>query len=88
MEDALTQEGTKKLRALCRDNLIGCYPTVVAIDINGNRDILDVIECLRRVIQPTGDDILMNVNWELPRLIIIKSRFLFRAMKEQGVSAS
>jgi hypothetical protein len=82
VEDALTPEGTKKLRTLCREHLIRSYPTVVAIDINGNREIAHVIECLCQVIRPNGDDVEMNINWEIPRLIIIKSRFLFHAMKE------
>jgi len=87
MEDALTPDGTRKLRTLCRD-ILGRHPTVVAIDINGNRDIVDVIECLSQVIRPKGDDVVMNFNWELPRLIIVKSRFLYKAMKEQHLDGT
>ncbi len=52
----------------CKDKLI------VAIDINGNRELEAVVQCLKRVL-----DI-----WE-PRLVIVKSRSLFRLMIEQGI---
>jgi hypothetical protein len=84
--DALTVEGTKQLRSLCKNHLIGSYPTVVAIDINGNRDVSDVINCVNQVVQPSGDDVILGSDWKLPRLIIVKSRYLFQAMKADEVS--
>lgn len=77
LEDALTDEGTAKLRTFCKDNLIGGHPSVVAIDINGNREIADVIHCIKQIMNP-GPDVTVGKDWELPRIIIVKSRYLYR----------
>lgn len=74
VEDALTEKGTAQLRALCKKKLIGGYPNVVAIDINGNRLLPAVIECVENVMNPGEDE--LGLDWELPRLIIVKSRML------------
>lgn len=81
-EDALTDEGTAKMRALCKQKLVGGYPNVVAIDINGNRLLDHVVECVERVMNP-GDDVVLGRDWDLPRLIIVKSRFLHEEVKRQ-----
>lgn len=76
LEDALTEEGTKQLRTKCQDVLYGGYPTVVAIDINGNREIPAVLQCLEHLMNPIDPP----EGWMLPRLIIVKSRLLHHAM--------
>lgn len=83
LQDALTENGSIKLRALCKDKLVGGYPTVVAIDINGNREIPAVLKCIDNIMNPgnDGDD-----NWELPRLIIVKSRLLYVELKKMRES--
>ena len=83
IEDALSDEGTAKMRALCKQKLIGGYPNVVAIDINGNRLLDHVLECVSRVMNPAGDDVVIGEDWDLPRLIIVKSRFLHEEVKRQ-----
>ena len=75
IEDALTEKGTAQLRGLCKQKLIGGHPKVVSIDINGNRALPAVIECVHNVMNP-GDDVEIGMDWELPRLIIVKSRML------------
>ena len=82
IEDALSDEGTAKMRALCKQKLVGGHPNVVAIDINGNRLLDHVVECVERVMNP-GTDVVMGENWDLPRLIIVKSRFLYEEVKRQ-----
>ena len=76
VEDALTEEGTAKLRALCGERLIGGFPSVVAVDINGDRPLPAVLQCLENIMNP-GNDVVVGGGWELPRLIIVKSRTLF-----------
>ena len=82
IEDALSDEGTAKMRALCKQKLVGGHPNVVAIDINGNRLLDHVVECVKRVMNP-GDDVAIGRDWDLPRLIIVKSRFLHEEVKRQ-----
>ena len=82
VEDALSDEGTAKMRALCKQKLIGGYPNVVAIDINGNRLLDHVLECVKRLMNP-GDDVELGKDWDLPRLIIVKSRFLHEEVKRR-----
>ena len=82
VEDALSDEGTAKMRALCKQKLVGGHPNVVAIDINGNRLLDHVVECVERVMNP-GNDVVIGENWDLPRLIIVKSRFLHEEVKRQ-----
>jgi hypothetical protein len=75
--DALLPGGMSHVRGLCERRLAGGAPTVVCIDINGNREIDDVLGCLGAV---------MNEPWSnLPRMIIVKSRFLYwEMMKKDG----
>ena len=82
IEDALSDEGTAKMRALCKQKLIGGYPNVVAVDINGNRLLDHVLECIKRLMNP-GDDVVLGKDWDLPRLIIVKSRFLHEEVKRR-----
>jgi hypothetical protein len=86
VEDALTDEGTVRLRSLCKNKLICGYPCVVAIDINGNREIPAVLQCIRYVMNPGKDG---DLSWKLPQLIIVKSRLLYHELKrQQGKEAS
>jgi hypothetical protein len=62
---------------LCEDELLIKSHLVVAIDINGNREIEAVVECLKRV-----------MNWWSPKLIIVKSRSLYKYMQEKGIGDS
>ncbi len=62
------------IRALCEQSLVGEAPSVVAIDVNGNREIDGVLQCLQSVI---------NQDWKQhPRLIIVKSRYLYWQLKK------
>lgn len=47
---------------------------VVGIDINGNREIEAVRECLKRVL-----------NWWNPRLVIVKSRSLYQVLVQNKI---
>ena len=82
LEDALSDEGTAKIRKSCHETLINMCPSVVAIDINGNREISGVLECLEKVMKP-GSDVVLGENWELPRIIVVKSRYLYHHIKLQ-----
>lgn len=82
VEDALSDEGTAKMRALCKQKLIGGYPNVIAIDINGNRLLDHVLECIKRLMNP-DEDVVLGKDWDLPRLIIVKSRFLHEEVKRR-----
>ena len=66
VEDALSDEGTTKMRALCKQKLIGGYPNVVAIDINGNRLLGHVLECIKQIMNP-GEEVVLGEDWDLPR---------------------
>lgn len=60
------------------NDIVGTAPSVMCIDINGNREIDGVLECLRMV---------MNEPWSsMPRMIIVKSRFLYWEMKKMEES--
>eukprot|EP00956_Cyclotella_meneghiniana_P034255 scaffold102865_cov64-Cyclotella_meneghiniana.AAC.1 len=62
------------LNKFCQQSLKGGAPSVIAIDINGNRDVDGVLECLQ---------IVMSENWvRQPRLIVVKSRFLYWDMRK------
>lgn len=82
MEDALTDDGTVKLRSLCNEKLVGGHPSVVAVDINGNREIPAVLQCVENIMNP-GNDVVLGEDWRLPRLIIVKSRLLYAEIKKQ-----
>lgn len=86
MQDGLTTKGVAELRRFCRDNLVLGYPTVVAIDINGNREIPAVVRCVENVMtadEPSGD----AKPWELPRLILVKSRHLHEAIRTNTIGS-
>lgn len=53
---------------------LGGPPCVVAMDINGNRELPAVLKCLHRV---------LNSGKEPPRLVIVKSRFLHAKLLEE-----
>lgn len=73
----LNPDDIASLNTFCQQTLEGGAPSVIAIDINGNRDVDGVLECLQ---------VVMNEKWtEQPRLIVVKSRFLYwdlRKLKE------
>lgn len=74
LQDAL--EDACGLRQYCHETLLHGYPTVVAIDINGNREIPAVVQCIENIMNPVDPP----EGWELPRLIIVKARRLHHAM--------
>lgn len=57
---------------LCQKKL-GCQPSVVAVDINGNRELPAVLKCV---------DSILNSRLDPPRLVIVKSRFLYARLLE------
>ena len=106
LEDALELEGVKQYRRLCRSELQNTFPAVIAIDINGNREVPAVLQCLQLVMETHEDldesedvnvevevevdetekkGVTTKLGWELPRLILVKSRLLHRAFQEQRI---
>lgn len=76
--DALDPAEMTNIRALCERSLVGQAPSVIAIDVNGNREIDGVLKCLKSVI---------NQDWkQQPRLIIVKSRYLYWQLKKEDDS--
>lgn len=64
------------IRTFCERSLVGSAPSIICIDVNGNREISGVLECLKMV---------MNESWKRqPRMIIVKSRFLYWELKKMG----
>ena len=62
------------IRTLCEQTLVGGAPSIISIDVNGNREIDGVLQCLQSV---------MNETWvRQPRLIIVKSRFLYWDLRD------
>ena len=82
LEDALTKDGTARLRSLCKEKLRNTYPSVVAVDINGNRELPAVLQCVENIMNP-GEDVVVGTDWQLPRLVIVKSRLLYWEIKKQ-----
>ncbi len=75
--DVLVPGVMSQVRELCERRLVNKSPSVICIDINGNRDIDGVLECLK---------VVMNEHWsKMPRMIVVKSRFLYWEMKKGGV---
>ncbi len=75
--DVLLPNEMSRVREHCELHLANKSPSVICVDINGNRDIDGVLECLRAI---------MHEPWSrMPRLIIVKSRFLYWEMKKGGV---
>lgn len=71
--DVLVPHEMSSVRILCEQYLVGSAPSILCIDINGNREIEGVLACLTMV---------LNEPWvRFPRLIIVKSRFLYWEMK-------
>ena len=56
-------------KELCRNKLQHGYPSVVAVDINGNREIPAVLQCVDHIMNPP-------TLWTMPRIILVKSRLL------------
>lgn len=74
LRNILKPDDMASLNKFCQQSLKGGAPSVIAIDINGNRDVDGVLECLQ---------IVMNENWvRQPRLIVVKSRFLYWDMRK------
>jgi hypothetical protein len=72
--DVLTEGDDVLLNILDRYGMNDASKLIVGIDINGNRELEAVIQCLQRIL-----DI-----WQ-PRLVIVKSRSLFNVMLEQRI---
>ena len=73
--DVLVPNEMSSVRISCEQCLNGLAPSILCIDINGNREIEGVLACLTMV---------MNEPWvRMPRIIIVKSRFLYWEMKRQ-----
>ncbi|KAL7529576.1 hypothetical protein ACHAXR_003035, partial [Thalassiosira sp. AJA248-18] len=71
--NVLIPDEMSSIRTLCEQSLTHSAPSVICIDINGNREIDGVLECLTMV---------MNEKWKKqPRMIIVKSRFLYWELK-------
>jgi hypothetical protein len=84
VQDALTTQGITDLRHLCQEHLLHGHPTVVAIDINGNRELPAVLQCIRNVMTlPPNTTATTNENWKLPRLILVKSQMLYAELKRE-----
>ena len=74
--DVLVPNEMSSIRTLCEQCLVGSAPSILCIDINGNREIEGVLACL---------SVVMNESWvRMPRMIIVKSRFLYWDMKRKG----
>jgi len=76
IQDALSYP--KELEQLCFQHLKYGRPTVVAIDINGSRELPAVLQCIKVVIDLFCDDSAPDT-W--PRLLIVKSRALYSMVK-------
>ena len=74
--DVLVPNEMAAIRTLCETTLINSAPSVVCIDVNGNREIQGVLDCISSI---------MNEQWKvMPRMIIVKSRFLYWELKKEG----
>jgi hypothetical protein len=82
LEDALTERGMKQLCELCETRLECKSPSVVALDIGGNREIPAVLQCLYNIMNPPSE------TWVTPRLILVKSRFLHKELHLKKKNAS
>lgn len=71
--DVLVESKEGLMNILERYEMNDCGKLIVAIDINGNRELEAVVECLQRILDV----------WR-PRLVIVKSRSLFKLMNDQG----
>lgn len=75
LANVLVSEEVSTIRTMCEANLRGEAPSIICIDVNGNREIDGVLQCLQMI---------MNERWKRqPRMIIVKSRFLYWDLKEK-----
>ena len=75
LANILVSEEVSTIRTMCETNLRGEAPSIICIDVNGNREIDGVLQCLQMI---------MNERWKRqPRMIIVKSRFLYWDLKER-----
>ena len=73
--NVLRPDEMTSLRLLCEQSLANSSPSIVAIDVNGNREIDGVLDVLTKV---------MEERWRRqPRLIVVKSRFLYWEVKDR-----
>ncbi|GMI02365.1 hypothetical protein TrLO_g14123 [Triparma laevis f. longispina] len=70
--DALSESGLEFVKEKCVE-VLGALPDVIAIDINGIREIEAVVKCLENV-----------MSFE-PRLIVVKSREMFKYVDGMGM---
>jgi hypothetical protein len=75
--DVLSKEGTNHLQTLYETIFPTAHASIVAIDINGNREIPAVIQCIHTVMNPNSPG-----QQQLPRLILVKSRLLYHKLRE------
>ncbi len=74
--NVLLPEEMSMLRTTCEASLQGEAPSIICVDINGNREIDGVLKCVQMI---------MNEKWKRqPRMIIVKSRFLYWDLKERN----
>ena len=72
--NVMVPEEMSMLRTTCEESLQGEAPSIICVDINGNREIDGVLKCVQMI---------MNEKWKRqPRMIIVKSRFLYWDLKE------
>lgn len=76
LTNVLVPEEMATLRTTCEASLQGAAPSIICVDINGNREIDGVLKCVQMI---------MNEKWKRqPRMIIVKSRFLYWELKERN----
>ncbi|KAL7436801.1 hypothetical protein ACHAXM_005759 [Skeletonema potamos] len=75
LANVLVPEEMSMLRTTCEASLRGEAPSIICVDINGNREIDGVLKCVQMI---------LNEKWKRqPRMIIVKSRFLYWDLKER-----
>lgn len=78
--DVLQPNDMSSIRTLCEQCMDGSAPSIICMDVNGNREIDGVIECL---------NMIMKEPWKRqPRMIIVKSRFLYWEVKQSKLDVS
>ena len=58
------------------------YPSVIALDINGNRELSAVLLCLQSIMNFVKSKEDNQWNIRLPRLFIVKSVLLYQLLNE------
>mmetsp|Transcript_19854 Transcript_19854/g.28288 ORF Transcript_19854/g.28288 Transcript_19854/m.28288 type:complete len:393 (-) Transcript_19854:533-1711(-) len=75
LANVMSKDEMTTLRTTCESTLQGEAPSIICVDINGNREIDGVLRCVQ---------MLMNEKWKRqPRMIIVKSRLLYWDLKER-----